>query len=424
MSRAGSSAEHEGRSAPPPVGVVLAGAAALGAYEVGVLAHLVDAVAPEVGRPVADVLAGTSAGAINATVLATFADEPRHGVQLLIRSWTELSLSQILRPSSVELLAMALDLTGAPAALRRALQVRCARGGLLDSRQIRRLVEQAPIARISEHLAAGRLHAVTLSATRVTDGTPVVFYEAARPTPPWQSEANVAPVPTTMTVDHVLASSAIPLLFPPVAIEGEAYCDGGLRQMVPLSPALHLGAERLVVVNPLPSVRPRPATMMAVTSPLYLAGKALNALFADRVSADLARLAHITSILRAGERRYGASFEQEINAELGSTGSGSSLRAVDSICIEPSEDLGALAADHVASASFASRDQGIAARLVARIAGGDPARMGDLLAYLLFDGRFTAKLVELGRADARARHAELCAMYAPRGSRGSLESAS
>ena len=396
----------------PTSGLVLGGAAALGAYEVGVLAYLVDELARDVPVAMPTVLAGTSAGALNATALAAFADEPARGVRLLVEAWSGLHLAAFFRPSSLELLAIGLDVTGAPLRLRRALAVRAGRGGFLDPAPVEELVARIPLDRIAAHLTAGRLRGVAVSATRVSTGAAVIFHQTAEPTRPWLHDASLLPVATPLTAAHVLASAAIPLLFPTVAIDGDRYCDGGLRQMVPLSPAVHLGATRLLVVNPVPAApATRPAGPSPVGSPLYLAGKAFNALFADRVDADLARLTRTTELLRAGARRFGPTFEREINLELTAAGCGE-LHAIDAVCIEPSQDLGALAASHVASRAFAARAPGIAGILMRCIADGDPGRVGDLLAYLLFDGEFTAALIDLGRADARARHDELCGLFA------------
>jgi len=393
-------------------GLVLAGAAALGAYEVGVLDYLVERVARDVRVAMPDVVSGTSAGAINAMGVAAFADRPSQGTHLLERAWEELQLDRVVRPSSLELLSMLLDVAGAPRQIRRALAARAIRGGLLDAMPIVRLVGRIPFHRISDHLAAGRLRGVAVSATRVATGEAVIFHQADQLARPWHRSSNLAPMQTRITSDHVLASAAIPLLFPAVQIEGETYCDGGLRQMVPLSPALHLGADRLLVINPVPGGR-KPASVArgdSVTSPLYLAGKALNALFADRVEADLERLTSTTQLLRAGTRRFGPTFERELNLELARAGE-PELREISALCIEPSRDLSALAAEYVIGPEFRARTSGMAAFVLRCIADGDPSRVGDLLAYMLFDGGFTRLLIELGRADARARHDELCALF-------------
>ena len=393
-------------------GLVLAGASALGAYEVGVLDYLVDRVARDVRVAMPDVVTGTSAGAINAMALAAFADRPSRGTHLLMAAWQELRIDRVVRPSSIELLSMLLDVTGAPRGIRRALEARAIGGGLLDAMPIARLVARIPFHRIGDHVAAGRLRGVAVSATRVATGEAVIFHQAENLAKPWHPSSNLVPVATQITSDHVLASAAIPLLFPAVRIDGDSYCDGGLRQMVPLSPALHLGADRLLVINPIPAA-PKPASAarsFSVTSPLYLAGKALNALFADRVEADLERLNSTTQLLRAGSRRYGPAFEHEINVELARAGE-PTLRMVHAQCIEPSQDLGALATEYVISSEFRARASGVAGTALRCIADGDPSRVGDLLAYVLFDGGFTRQLIELGRADARARHEDLCGLF-------------
>jgi NTE family protein len=287
------------------------------------------------------------------------------------------------------------------------------RGGVLDPAPITAEIRKAPLERIPDHLRAGRLHGVAVSATRVANGEAVVFHGGSR-VEPWSPRENVTPVAARLDERHVLASAAIPLLFPPVMIDDELYCDGGLRQMVPLSPAVHLGATRLLVVNPLPATRARvkgPSSVL-MTSPLYIAGKALNALFADRVELDVQRLEHTNAILRAGKRRYGPAFESQINAEL-ARDEQHELREIATLRIEPAHDLGGLAAEYVKSKTFLSRSPGPAGWLLRVLADGDPERAGDVLAYLMFDGGFTAQLIELGRADARAHHEALCGLLAP-----------
>lgn len=406
---------HVTASSGSCAGVVLAGAAALGAYEAGVLCHVVDAVARDVGRTrLLEVVSGTSAGAINAAAIAAFADRPAWGAARTCDTWSRLRLGQVLRPSAIELLRSAIEATDLSSRLPLAIRIGRARGGLLDPRPIARLLGAAlPVDRIERHLSSGILHGVALSATHVATGRAVVFYQTARPVPAWSSEGAIA-VPARLQLVHAMASAAIPLLLPPVTIAGDLYCDGGLRQMVPLSPSIHLGARRLLVINPIApvaSVVDEQARRDASTSPFYLAGKALNALFVDRTEVDLARLEQLTTVLRAGRRRYGPSFDAELNAELERSGD-APLREVAALRIGPSCDLGQLAAEYAASPELARRERGIVARVMRCLAESDTMRTGDLLSYLLFDGGFAAELIALGRKDACHRHEELCAFFA------------
>ena len=396
-------------------GIVLAGASALGAYEAGVLDYVTRVVAREVDRPrLFDIVSGTSAGAINAIAFATFADAPAAGTARLCKTWSELRLGHIIRPSATELILVALEAAGSPSRLARALRIRRARGGLLDPSTIYELLTRLiPTRRIADHLRAGLLTGVALSATHVATGRAVVFYEAATPVAPWRSVDEV-PCPTSLTIAHAMASASIPLVFPPVLIDGELYCDGGLRQMVPLSPSLHLGARRLLVINPVAKqdITAAQARLEASSSPLYLAGKALNALFLDRTEVDVARVDQISAILRAGRRRYGASFDSELDAELRAMGE-NSVHEVHTLRIGPSRDLGKLASELVASPEFGKRERGLVGTVMRWLAQAGPARTGDLLSYLLFDGAFASELITLGRSDAHAHHAELCELLAP-----------
>jgi len=402
----------------PGTGVVLAGAAALGAYEAGVMSYVLDDLAAELDRPIRfDVLSGASAGAINVAAIAASADDPRTGVARLCDVWCGLRLDRVLRPSAAELLWMFVESGAGPAALRRAMALCGLRGGLLDPGPIRRLLDaKLPLGRIREQLQAGRLRGVSLAATHVASGRATLFYDDALGVPPWPTSANLTPMPTRLGIDHVMASASIPLLFPAVTIEGDLYCDGGLRQVVPLSPAIHLGAGRVLVVNPLtstrtPTQRDESLRREAVASPLYLAGKALNALFVDRIDVDLARLDQITAIVRAGRRRFGPGFDAELNDELRAEGA-AALQPIQTLRIEPSVDLGALAADYALRPAFARNARGTVGRLMRRLAEAGPTRAGDLLSYLMFDGGFAAELIAHGRADGRAQRRQLVELLA------------
>ncbi len=405
---------HSRALAPRPrVAFVLAGGAALGAYEVGVVRYLLEQLASDPGSPVElSILSGTSAGALNVSFLAAHADAGRERARSLGELWTTLRLRSVLRPSGLEILGMLLQ--GRAQLLSPPL--RALRGGMLDSRPLEALFRRAAkLEHIEDHLRAGLLHAVTVSATHVASGRCISFVQTHSPLDELAVDPLLPLVAARLDARHVLASAAIPLVFPAVVIDGEAYCDGGLRQVVPLSPALHLGADAIVVINPLVASRhgvgTPPVPIDSLISPVYLAGKALNALLLDRMEVDLLRLAQLNDVLAAGERRWGPGFGEQLNRELTAHG-GRPVRSVHLLRLQPSRDIGSMAAEFIASPEFARRECNLSGQILRLIGRGDPAHAGDLLSYLLFDGEFAHQLIELGWSDTQTRHLELRTFFA------------
>jgi NTE family protein len=403
----------------PPVALVLAGGAARGAYEVGVVSYVVTQIARELGRPIpVDILCGTSVGAINACMMAASADDPARGAEVLVRTWQGLRMEALVRPNRAELA----DLVRSVVTLRRRPpkpdEVR--RGGILDPTGIERLVEDTiPFERIRDHLRSGHLRAISVSATDVATGKTVIFVErGAEGLPRWSRDPTIVVESSEIRPDHALASASVPFFFPAVRIGRDFYCDGGLRQNVPLSPARRLGAEGLLVVNPryVGPVTPRAAVENETQfpGPLFLLGKALNALLLDRIDNDIARLRRINDILEAGIARFGSHFVDELNAELKVGHRLSELRPLSVVHVRASADIGHAAGEYVRSAEFAARAPVVVGKLLRRMGEWEGEGEGDLLSYLLFDGAFAARLIELGRKDAAARHDELCALYEPR----------
>jgi NTE family protein len=399
------------------VGLVLAGGSARGAYEVGVVRYVVEEVARALGRPTPlDVISGTSAGSINAVMLAAFAGEPAQRGARLANAWTHLNLEDVIRPSGREVLRMFGRMFGRGA---RRPTGDARGGGVFDPSGIERIVRDAvPFGAIANHLREGHLTALSVSTTHVASGRTVVFVQRREGgAPTWGTDPTMVLRPATIQAEHALASAAVPLLFPAVVIDGHFYCDGGLRQNVPLSPARRLGADGLVVVNPRyiretkPSAAAAEARERQFPDPLFVVGKALNALMLDRIENDIRRLQKLNAVLSAGTRRFGAGFPEALNEELGRSGE-SALRPMDVVYIRASADIGVLAADYVRSPEFSRRVHGLMGRALRRIAEGE--READLLSYILFDGAFAGQLIEIGRSDARARHDELVSFFARR----------
>ncbi len=399
--------------------LVLAGGAARGAYEVGVVQHVLEEVPRDLGHPIAlDVLSGTSVGALNACGLAAFADLPsRARVARLVDVWTRLEVNDLVRPDVRGVMAMGARLLGRAApALPEGVPAR--EGGLIAPEGLERLVARAiPFDRIDENLRARHLDALTVSTTHVASGRTVVYvHRRERDLPRWSHDPTTVARAAPITARHALASAAIPILFRAVALDGDYHCDGGLRQNVPLSPARRLGATRVLVVNPR-YISTAPLDDRGAENffpgPLFLLGKTLNALLLDRIDTDLARLQTINRILAAGARLDGPGFAEGLNREMGYE-DGQGLRPMAALLVRASQDIGAMAADYVRSPAF-GKVGGMAGKLMRRLVEPESRSEADLLSYLLFDGGFAGQFIELGRADARARHDELCAFFASGG---------
>jgi len=203
------------------------------------------------------------------------------------------------------------------------------------------------------------------------------------------------------------------MLFPSVKIGDEFFTDGGLRQNTPMSPAIRLGADRLLLISlrhvAAPTKELEKERTEAAPKPLFLAGKALNALMLDHTEYDLQRMQRINLILEAGNASFGDKFEQMMNHELVRL-RGAPLRRIQAVHIRPSEDIGALAAQFVAAGRVNVKGM-LARKLIHRLADGEARHESDLLSYLLFDGDFAADLIDLGRQDAAKKEDELASLF-------------
>jgi NTE family protein len=360
-----------------------------------------------------DIVTGTSVGAINAAFLAATMHDPESQAQQIVAGWKALRIEELISLKAKDMLrGMKLLLGGdppppAPGSFRY--------GGLLDTSGLERFViRMIPWRGIERSLRERHMHAMSVSATHVGTGHTVVFLSSAEPVPrEWSRDPFVRHRAARIGPRHVLASAAIPMLFPAVKIGDEYFTDGGLRQNTPMSPAIRLGADRLLLVS-LKHVKKEPKIVEkrreeAYPKPLFLAGKALNALLLDHTEYDLMRMQRINMILEAGNASFGSRFEDMMNHELVRL-RGAPLRSIQACHIRPSEDIGAIAADF-AQKGKVRVDGLVAKQLIARLAGGEAKNESDLLSYLLFDGAFATELIELGRRDAAKKEDELAALF-------------
>lgn len=405
----------QAQAAPLKTALVLSGGGARGAYEVGVVRYLREELPRRLGHaPRLDILCGTSVGAINVAFLAATADDPAGQAARLVERWRTLRVEQMFDLSMREVMRAGRLLLGGhpppphPGELRR--------GGLLNTEGLERLVVRSiPWRRIGANLAARHLDAVSVSATHVATGRTAVFVDRhGGGLPPWGHDPAVRVHATRLTPFHVLASAAIPVLFPAVAIDGAYHTDGGLRQNTPLTPALRLGADRALVVSLKHLVSREEEQHHAAANeehypnPWFLLGKTLDALLVEHTDHDLDRLHAVNALIDSGTDAFGERFLDEMNASLAARGM-RPLRRVHPLLIRPSRDIAVLASQYAHTPRIADLP-GLQGRLLRYLANA-PAREADLLSYVLFDGDFAEALIELGYRDARAREDELVAFF-------------
>src|SRR5262249_52799853 len=271
-----------------------------------------------------DIVTGTSVGAVHACYVAAAQGEPDAAMRL-VDIWRSLSLDRVFPVGIAEVFRVPWQLLGL-AAQRRPLP---ARGGgiperlpgLFDTSWLESLVADGIAWKGLRHnLESGALQALAIAATEIATGRSVVFIDTHTGTAPqWARDPFVIAHPTHIRPAHALASAAIPLMFPAVRIDGAYYCDGGLRLNTPLAPALRLGADRVLVIglrhprSPLEEDRLAHRRVGNYANPMYLLGKALNALMLDRIEYDVDRMRLFNAILDGGTRLYGPEFLQRIN---------------------------------------------------------------------------------------------------------------
>jgi len=402
------------------VGLVLSGGGARGAYEAGVLSYLLDNVPARTGKPVRfDIITGSSVGAIHACYLAATQGEPGAAARLL-NIWESLSFESIFEVGVTDVVRVPWRLLGAGAVVPLPASTRLPERlpGLFDTSRLESLVlDRVAWPNIQKNLESGSISALALVATEIATGRSVVFVDnASGELPEWTRDPYIVPRLARIDARHALASAAIPLVFPAVRIDRTYYCDGGLRLNTPLVPALRLGAEKVLIIGlryrPSPEdedrlARRREANFMSIT---YLAGKALNALLLDRIETDVERLRLFNAILESGSEIYGPEFIDRINEPI-IAARNTPYRIVPDMFIQPSRDLGELAAECLEHRAPRSGLRNWLSRNVARYAARGAVTEADLLSYLFFDSCYAEHLIELGRKDAEAKAEELAAFF-------------
>ncbi len=371
--------------------LVMMGGGARAAYQAGALRALAEiAEAAEPGRREMPftVICGTSAGAINATSIASHADRFSQGAASLVEVWSNLSAGHVYRTDWPGIAAAGARWLGA-------LAFGWATFGLAARRAPKTLFDNTPLAhflartlsfhRIEQMLDERRLHAIAVTALSYSSGRHLTFYQASEPISAWRRAQRTARM-VELTPAHLLASSAIPYVFPAVRLQldgrHEYFGDGSIRQMAPLSPAIHFGAGRIVVIG-----AATPAPEVPLASPdayptlAQIGQQVLASVFLDALGADIERVEHINRVLRH--------LPETVEPESG-------WRHVDVLAIAPSERIELIAARHLLALPRS-------VRMLLGAVGGNRASGAAFASYLLFEQAFTRELIELGYRDTLAR---------------------
>ena len=389
----------------PLTGLVLSGGGARGAYEAGVVAGIVDVlnVRRSDSAPF-QVFAGTSVGAINASFYAAHGEQGDLGAAALTQVWRDLRIEAHVRIDAMRLL-------GVRRGLARLLRGASAHLGpsVLDPAPLDDVVTRAiPWHQLNVNVADGTVKALVIAALEVASGRTTMFAQLA-PGRTFEPSRDVRRrvVVAQISAAHVLASAAIPAVFPARRIDGTWYCDGGLRFNTPIAPAIRAGADRLVVV----SLMHRPEAPVEVPlveypNPIFLLGKVLNALLLDPVNYDLQVLERFNRLIEVLEQTLSPEDLARVNAVTRAT-RGMAYRRLETLVFRPSRDLGRMASDHLRVRSVRNELGWIGSWLLRRAARHDATWEDDLASYVLFDGGFAERLMAVGHADALARAVDI-----------------
>ena len=367
-------------------GLILTGGGARAAYQIGVLKAIAESMPRRAHSPF-QIICGTSAGALNAAALAANAQNFRKGVQYLDNTWKGFHANHIYRTdvigvfnnSILWLVGMLFSAIG----INKLNQV-----SLLDNSPLVELLEDmVPYEKIQENIDAGLLHALSVTSSGYGSGQSVTFYQGVKQLEPWRRTGRIG-TPAQIEIKHLLASAALPFIFPARLIHREYFGDGSMRQIAPISPALHLGATRVLIIGVTVNgyvEQPERSEMSEYPSLARIAGHTLNSIFLDSMEVDLERLKKINDLV--------AIMPEEMRERA-------NLRHVDVLVVSPSQPLEKIAERYVMELPWTIR-------LLLRLVGARQHSGGILISYLLSESKYTRALIDLGYQDALKRRDEI-----------------
>ena len=378
-------------SAPEKLGLILTGGGARVAYQVGVLKAIAEFLPRHAHNPF-PIICGTSSGSLNAVTLAVNARSFRKGVQYLLNIWKNSQIDHVYRTDPVSVLKNSsrwfAGLILSSMGINKLNQV-----SLLDNAPMVAMLEATlPYEKIQENIDAGHLYALSITASGYGSGCSVTFYQGVEEIPPWK-RAHRLGIPTKIEPKHLLASSAIPFIFPAVLVNREYFGDGSMRQIAPISSALHLGATRVLIIGLGHSEEEQNRSNICdYPSLAQIAGHVMDSIFLDSLEVDVERVQRINHSIGM----LTADAQQQIN-----------WRHVDVLVIEPSQAIEKIAQRYAMHLPWTIR-------FLLRGIGAMRRSGANLVSYLLFEKNFCRAMIELGYQDALKQKQEILAFINPR----------
>ena len=381
------------------IGLILSGGGARAAYQVGVL-KAINKILPKTSGNPYDIIAGTSAGAINGVALASYAEHHHIGIRHLERIWTNFKPNLIYRTDFKGVVKTLSRLTRTTLIGRKYKHDRVS---LLDNAPLRGLLSEViKFDNIQKAIDSGALHAMCVTGSGLDSGESVSFFQGHYSIVNWQRHRRIG-YRSRIGIDHLMASSAIPMIFPSVKINQEYYADGAVRQLAPISPALHLGAEKILVIGVSGEAHKRKEKVEATAypTPASIMGHMLNAAFLDSMETDVERLQRIN--------RTVDKIPEDVRKKHGME-----LKPIELLEINPSESMDEIAGRHVDELPRVIR--------LALGGSGNTSRNGSgILSYLLFSSGFCKDLIALGYKDGMARRDEIERFFLGKTSTAAIE---